>query len=69
MNLKQCRLEKDNRTITIWVPVKYAELGKNLTVDKDPGWIVKKVFKRIVTSDYLQERSQDYKNTRKASDI
>lgn len=56
-----------------WIPLEFAVLNKyiKLQIDKqwEDGWQVIAVGKVKLEQETLLERSQDYKRTRKASDI
>jgi hypothetical protein len=82
-NHVQCRLlrwedpndpNNDRRKEYIcWIPEKHAVELKTLRIKQEDdswqdGWIVMNVYTKIPTA-VVEERSQDYKNTRKASDI
>jgi hypothetical protein len=75
---KQCGLSKQLEdgvaTQVAWIPVKFAEVGKYLKLDNEPadfqdGWRVEDVTEPAVEEHILVKNSQDYKKTRKASDI
>ena len=55
-----------------WIPDKYAVVGRILRLTEDgvseDGWEVTGVGAKL-TVEYVRERSQDYKHTRRASDI
>lgn len=68
MNHCQCKLKKGNRYQVSWIPEKYANLRKFLKLNDDDGWEVINVYSRM-DSRKVQERSIDYKNQRKVSDI
>ena len=84
-NVKQCLLQETVRTDpsvpkfsytsqTSWIPEKFAVEGKYLELydfknDSWKTWRVRKVYDFAVDYEYIRERSQDYKRTRKASDI
>ena len=76
----QCHLEKPNpegtgmTQDTVWIPKRFAQVGKFIKV-RDPkskewedGWKVTACYTEAPSKQVL-ERSQDYKNTRDASDI
>jgi hypothetical protein len=72
-----CHLVKYESTLTefkvkhyhCWLPEKRAIIDSIVDIeDIGDGWIVKEVFNNLPTAVVL-ERSQDYKKTRKASDI
>jgi hypothetical protein len=70
----QCVLEKNGGLITTWIPVSGAQLRKVIKIkdakgDWDEGWTVKAVTTVRLPGSVVSERGQDYKNTRKASDV
>ncbi len=67
--MKQCILRKGTIEQTAWIPVKYAVIGKFVKLNEDNGWEIISTGMEIRSSDYVDDRSQDYKRTRKASDI
>ena len=66
---KQCLLKKKETTKTSWIPDKFAIKGKFLKFHDDDGWEVKEVYSIMLDGDVVNSNSQDYKRTRKASDI
>lgn len=77
-NMRQCTMRKPTesgeKVLHAWIPERYAVADKYLKLD-DPdtgetedGWKVVSVGTTVIKSDIVNERSQDYKNTRKASD-
>ena len=75
--MKQCTLEKKSGVVTVstvsWIPDKFAEEGRLIDIKEagqwSKGWKVGKVNPMKQQNTTMLERSQDYKNTRKASDI
>lgn len=72
MYSKQCVL-RNGRTFTVtYLPEEFAKKGKVLMLKDngtwEDGWIVEKIGRRRETKKVL-ERSQDYKRTRKESDV
>lgn len=74
MNMVQCTLRRGTTTQTAWLEEKdglkvgaIAEL-KSENPGQEYGWEVLTVGTRL-PAEVVQERSRDYKNTRKASDI
>ena len=67
--MKQCILRKGVKEQTAWIPVKFAIVGKILKLEDDDGWKVISTGLVSYQSTYVIDRSQDYKRTRKASDI
>lgn len=79
-NVKQCKLKHFSETTfsmwysTQWIPEKFAKENTDIEVyepstDRWYPWSVEEVYEVPVDYDYIRERSQDYKRTRKASDI
>jgi len=70
--LTQCILNKGTRTQVAWIPDRKALLGSVVELIDDnwreKGWLVSGVGVRLPES-IVRERSRDYVNTRKASDI
>lgn len=70
----QCKLQKDSTIMTAWIPVKAAKLGATIDLD-DPqhgetkGWTVMEVGTYSVPSEWARDRSRDYLNQRKMSDL
>jgi len=68
MNHYQCELKKGNTFTTSWIPEKYAKKGKFIKLKEDDGWEVIHVGS-MMDSKKVQQRSTDYRNQRKMSDI
>lgn len=75
--LTQCKLKRKDQNQTLWIPTKFAVEGRRVGLREktpqggaywDEGWIVESVFNTL-PQDYVLERSKDYKETRRASDI
>ena len=68
----QCLLGKNSRYQVAWIREKAAYIGNVIELvddkERDPGWRVISAGTRLPEA-YLRERSRDYLNTRKASDI
>lgn len=70
----QCKLSKNGFTYHAWIPTDLAKVGNLVSLKEDKGdewlknWVVDATF-TTMDSKTVQERSQDYKKTRKASDI
>lgn len=70
----QCRLQRGNSFTVTWLPSKFAIKGKIVKLKESKvgvwidGWSVTDVW-ATMDSSYVNERSRDYLNTRKASDI
>ena len=70
---KQCKLQRKTSFVTTWVPKKFAILGKFLKIKEgdvwEDGWKVISVGTAMLDEDTVISNSQDYRQTRKASDI
>lgn len=76
---RQCILvkyERGNKRMHVtWIPEKYAKKNKYVRVrnlwtkEWEDNWCVSKVFEGRKRQHEITERQNDYKNTRKASDI
>jgi len=76
---KQCMMKRkvDNKTafLTSWIPEKFAIKGKVIKLEEretgkiTDGWEIVMVGSKRKESKEVIERSQDYKKTRRASDI
>jgi hypothetical protein len=67
-NHKQCKLQKGITFQMSWIPEKFAKVGKFVKLKDDDGWEVVEVY-ATMDSKKVQERSIDYRNQRKVSDI
>jgi hypothetical protein len=69
---RQCRLARGNMRQMAWIPEKFAVEGRYVRLTEagvqEDGWQVTGVGARLA-EDYVLERSQDYKHTRRASDV
>jgi hypothetical protein len=73
MNYKQCTLQKGKENQVTWIPESFAKKGKYLELKNsqknwENGWLIVAVGNTL-DEQTLNERSQDYKRTRQASDI
>jgi len=76
---RQCLMKRkinDNvQAVTSWIPEKYAikdkviKLQSRETKEWSDGWIVTMIGIKRIDEKQVVVRSQDYKKTRKASDI
>lgn len=70
---QQCRLVNGSMHKTAWIPSAFAVKSKKIEIDDPNGgrerWIVEEVFGATLPYNEVNERSQDYKRTREASDI
>lgn len=65
----QCHLQKGNIHTVGWIPVKKANAGTQIELKGLDGlWNVMSKG-ATMSADYLNERANDYRYTRKASDI
>ena len=68
----QCRLTRGSARQTAWLPEKFAAVGRTIRLTEghwsEDGWQVAGIGTRLA-EDYVRERSRDYLQTRKASDI
>lgn len=72
----QCKLSRtdgpDLIYRTVYIPEKYAIRGKMIAIDENPeytqAWLIEETYGRMLSSE-VNERGQDYKRTRKASDV
>ena len=69
---RQCWLKRGNARQMAWLPEKFAVAGRFLRLTDEgkteDGWQVTGVG-AAMTEENVRERSQDYKHTRRASDI
>jgi hypothetical protein len=69
----QCRMKRKNANQTSYIPEQFARVG-NIVKLKDQngvwedGWVIFQCGPRVLSA-VVNERGQDYKRTRKASDI
>ncbi len=54
---------------TSWIESKFAVKGKKLRIGQEEGWEVTNVGNMKVDSKYVEERKNDYRSQRQASDI
>ncbi len=70
--LSKSWLERGTARQMAWIPEKFAIVGRFVRLIEagvsEDGWLVVGVGTRLLES-YVRERSQDYKQTRRASDI
>jgi len=70
--MRQCSLFKTKgETVTklvAWLPESKVEIGKYLELDDDDGWCVETIGQLRIPYSEINERSQDYKRIRNASD-
>lgn len=65
----QYQLKHSSILMTTWLPEEFAKRGKFLKLKGKDGWMVTEVGDHRYTEQETLDRSQDYKKTRKASDI
>ena len=69
-NMVQCKLINNNIHLTSWIPVKYAKLNKVVSLKNTGKYTVGVIYNNIILPrSVVIERSNDYKRTRKASDV
>jgi len=68
MLYQQCELQRGSYRKMAWIPKKFAVRKKVLKIKGEDGWVVQATHS-VMEQTELLERSQDYKRTRKASDI
>lgn len=76
---KQVNLEKSTSEVTTsktttYIPTEFATLHRYIKLKDshgnwEDGWKIVSVSSQEFDATYINERSQDFKNTRKASDI
>ena len=70
---QQCELVNGSMRKTAWIPSKFAIEKQKIYIDDPHGakefWIVERVYGAPRPYSEVNERSQDYKHTREASDI
>jgi len=69
----QCALARKSTVEVSWIPTKFANKGKYVKFKQgdgswEDGWLVQETY-TVQDAKYLIAHGQDYKNTRKASDI
>ncbi len=73
VTMRQCVLQNGVRTLTAWIPEEFAIKGKLLAFKEgkffENGWVVVGVSDISKSWISVNERSQDYKKQRGASDI
>ena len=70
--MRQCRLSDGICETIAWIPEKFSIKNKIIRIESDKingNWKVIDVGERRKTFTEVNERSQDYKRTRLASDI
>ena len=68
--MRQCQLQRNNVYLVSWIPDKYAIKGNVIGLKKlEETYEVIQVGQHKMLASVVGERSQDYKNTRKKSDI
>jgi len=70
---KQCKLEtvEGFRNYTCWLPLKYATKDKRLIIEPmvHTIWIVKTVYREVLTGKQIKMYSSQYKAHRKVTDV
>ena len=67
--MKQCSLKLGTKHQVLWIPKKYAVKGNVLCICGEDGWEVINFGCSTKSYDEVSDRGQDYKRTRKYSDI
>jgi hypothetical protein len=71
-NHVQCQLSRGSMKTTTWIPEQFAVVGKHVDLGvgagRINGWRIDSTG-AIMESKVVNERGQDYKRTRQASDI
>ena len=65
----QVTMKRGNVRDVCWIPTKFAVEGKVLRINDEDGWIVTGAGDLSLPSDYIQERKNDYRTQRRASDV
>jgi hypothetical protein len=69
---RQCAMRRGDSHQVAWIPEIFAAVGKVVDLKQNGqlslGWLVTGVGDVRLDGEYLADRSQDYKRTRKASD-
>ena len=72
-HFRQCKLHRGAQRTVSWLPERFARQGRYLKLKTDgewqDGWRVMAVGSQRMTEQEVNERSQDYKHQREASDI
>lgn len=69
--MQQVRVQSEDGTTTMtWIREDWAVIGKAITLDDEAKiFYIIDAYPGLVSEKTLSERSRDYRNTRKASDI
>lgn len=71
--MRQCILEKGNKTQVAWIDVKKTDKDRfvDLKIDDtlDKNWKIKSVSEVSFSKSWINKRSQDHKNMKKMTDI
>lgn len=70
----QCHLERKTVKQTSWIPKEFATVGGFVELKEKAGWeqgwkVIEAFHYAVRSHTEVLERSRDFKNTRKASDI
>lgn len=69
----QCLLEKGNRKQFAWIDVNRNDLNKWVDLKTKDGfsknWLISKIYGPNISKKIINDRSQDYKNMKKMTDI
>ena len=70
INYKQCLLKRKNETDIVFLPEKFAEIGKIIKTNKTGnGWVIIWVEGEKVDKEMIKIIQDQHKTTRKVSDI
>ena len=71
--MRQCKLIKENKELTTWIDVDTHDKGRFVDLKTDDGydigWQIVEVGSMYFDKKEINERSRDYKNMRKMTDI
>lgn len=71
--MKQCIISKDGFHQIAWIDVDEEDEGKFTSIKVDgkeiPGYKIKTVYKTDFSKEWISNRSRDYKNMKKRTDI
>lgn len=67
---QQCTLRQGQAQQVAWIESRHARVGLNVKLKEDDSWWkVDEVHPFELASDVVNERSRDYRNHRKATDV
>jgi hypothetical protein len=65
----QVAMQRGTTHDVCWIPSKFAVQGKTLRLVDEDGWVVTSVGDLRLPSEYVEERKNDYRTQRRASDV